>query len=373
MRFSIKQGYILLLVCCAILFALLAFHELVREPHAYAAGGADAEGPKWVALAELAIYCCVPIILLASWLLIRRTLRPLHEIARRIDAWDPERGLRPLEKTDSPETLEVALSLSRASERLRRAFQEIREFSLRASHEIKTPLTILRAQAETESRLAESRGDAQGTARMEVQIEEIDRLARLVDSLGLLSKADAGMLALNIIPARLDELVMEFLDDIRVLAEPTGLVVGSRIDQPVFAFFDSRRMRQVFLSLAENAVKYNIPGGVIEMGAGKIKNQAILWIENTGTPIEALEAAKVFEPFFRGAQTSREVEGAGLGLSIARSVIEAQGGCITFSSIPPNRVRVTIQLPPVPADVVLKTTDRIPELLHTEHGLGSGI
>ena len=142
MRFSIKQGYILLLVCCAILFALLAFHELVQEPYAYAAGGAGAEVPKWVAIAELLIYCCVPAILLASWFLIRRTLRPLHEIARRIDAWDPEQGLKPLDKTDSPETLAVALALARASERLSRAFQEIREFSLRASHEIKTPLTI---------------------------------------------------------------------------------------------------------------------------------------------------------------------------------------------------------------------------------------
>jgi len=278
MRFSIKQGYILLLVCCAILFALLAFHELVQEPYAYAAGGAGAEVPKWVAIAELLIYCCVPAILLASWFLIRRTLRPLHEIARRIDAWDPEQGLKPLDKTDSPETLAVALALARASERLSRAFQEIREFSLRASHEIKTPLTILRAQAEAEARHAESRGDAPGTARMDTQVEEIDRLARMVDSLGLLSKADAGMLALKIAPARLDELIVEFVEDIRVLAESAGLIVGTRIESSVCAYFDSRRMRQVFLSLAENAVKYNIPGGVIEMGARETRQEAVLWI-----------------------------------------------------------------------------------------------
>lgn len=373
MRLSINQGYTLLLVCCAILFALLAFHEIVQEPYAYAAGGAGAEVPAWVALAELAIYCCVPIILLASWILIRRTLRPLHEIASRIDSWDPEIGLRPLQKTDSPETLAVAMSLARASERLRRAFQEIREFSLRASHEIKTPLTLLRAQAETEARHAGSRGDAHGTARMEAQVEEIDRLARMVDNLGLLSKADAGMLALKIKPARLDELVVEFLDDIRVLAEPAGLVVDTRIESPVFAYFDSRTMRQTFLSLAENAVKYNIPGGVIEVGAGEINKEAGLWIENTGLPLDASESAKVFDPFFRGAQTSREVDGTGLGLSIARSVIEAQGGRITFTSILPNRIRVAVQLPLAPADAVVKSPDRMPDLLRSEHGLGSGI
>lgn len=373
LRFSIKQGYTVLLVCCAILFALLAFHEFVQEPYAYATGGAGAEMPKWVAVAELAIYCCVPIILVASWLLIRRTLRPLHEIARRIDAWDPERGLRPLDQTDTPETLAVALSLARASERLRRAFQEIREFSLRASHEIKTPLTILRAQAETEARHAEARGDTQGMARMESQTEEIDRLARMVDSLGLLSKADAGMLALKVSPSRLDELVVEFLDDVRVLAEPTGLVVATKIEQSVFAFFDSRRMRQVFLSLAENAIKYNTPGGVIEMGVGVMHKEAVLWIENTGIHLEAMESARVFEPFFRGAETSQEVEGAGLGLSIARSVIEAQGGRITFTSIQPNRIRVAIHLPLAPSSTVEKSLARPVDKLHAEHGLGSGI
>jgi signal transduction histidine kinase len=373
MKISIKQGYILLLVCCAILFALLAFHELVQEPYAYAAGGPGAGVPRWVALAELAIYCCVPLILLASWLLIRRTLRPLHEIARRIDAWDPERGLRPLEKTDSPETLAVAMSLARASERLRRAFQEIREFSLRASHEIKTPLTILRAQAETEARHAESRGDAPGTARMDAQVEEIDRLARMVDGLGLLSKADAGMLALKIAPARLDELVVEFVEDIRVLAEPARLTVGTRIESSVCANFDSRRMRQVFLSLAENAIKYNIPGGVIELGVDEVKKDAVLWIENTGLLLDASESAKVFEPFFRGAQTSRVVEGTGLGLSIARSVVEAQGGRVTFSSVAPNRLRVAVHLPLAPADAVKKATSSADDLFHKETGLGSGI
>lgn len=329
--------------------------------------------PKWVAIVELAIYCCVPVILLASWFLIRRTLRPLHEIARRIDAWDPERGLTALDKTDTPETLAVAQSLARASERLRRAFQEIREFSLRASHEIKTPLTILRAQAETEARHAELRSDPQGVARMECQMEEIDRLARMVDSLGLLSKADAGLLSLNITAARLDELVEEFLEDIRVLAEPTGLVVQTKIEEPVFAFFDRKRMRQVFLSLAENAVKYNTPGGVIEIGVGAAKKEAVLWIENTGTHLEALESGKVFEPFYRGRQTSREIEGAGLGLSIARSVIEAQGGHITFTSVRSSRIRVAVHLPPAPASAEDTATVRRSVPVPGEHGLGSGI
>jgi signal transduction histidine kinase len=357
LRISVTQWYILLLVCCAVLFALLAFHEFVHEPHAYAAGGTGADAPRWVAITEMAIYSCVPVILAFSWFLIRRTLRPLHEIARRIDAWDPELGLRPMEKSHSPETLEVARALARASVRLKHAFLEIREFSLRASHEIKTPLTILRGQAEAEARHAEMRGDEAGMARMEAQVEEIDRLARMVDGLGLLSKADSGMLTLRVAAGRLDELAAEYLEDIRVLAEPAGLAVSARIERPVSALYDSRRVRQAFLALAENAIKYNIPGGLIELGTEEINGQAVLWIENTGIPLSPSESAKVFEPFFRGPRTSHHVEGAGLGLSIARSLIEANGGSIAFQTTPAGRIRVAIQLP-LPGEGPIRTPGR---------------
>ncbi len=368
MRISVARSYILLLVCCVVLFVLLAFHELVQEPFAYAAGGPGAESPKWVAIAELAIYSCVPFILLASWLLIRRTLRPLHEIARQIDAWDPELGLGQIGgRADSPEALAVAVALTRASERLSRAFREIREFSLRASHEIKTPLTILRGQAESEARYAELRGDSGGVLRMEAQIEEVDRLARMVDSLGFLARADGGMLSLNLVPGRLDDLAREFHDDICALAEPSGLCVCMKVDRPVFACFDRRRIRQVFLSLAENAVKYNIPGGLIEFGADEVKGQASLWIENTGIPLVPGEEKKVFEPFFRGSQTREEVEGTGLGLSLARSVMDAHGGQISFESLPENKIRVALHFSSIPAPV------EPPSRIVDHHNAGSGI
>ncbi len=344
-RLSVAGGYILLLVCCAVLFVLLGFHELVQEPLEYSAGGPAAHAPRWVAYAELAIYSAVPIVLLSSWFLIRRTLRPLTEIAAQIDAWDPELGLKPMAVApESAEAAAVTGALNRASGRLQRAFQEIREFSLRASHEMKTPLTILRGQAESEARRAESRGDAAAATRMAAQIDEIDRMARMVDSLTLLAKADGGLLPLKVEPGRLDGLVMEFYDDILALAEPTGILVHAKIGKPVYALFDRQRMRQVFLALAENAVKYNIPRGTIELGAAESGGRATLWIENTGLPLSTAALQNVFEPFFRGPEIPREIEGSGLGLSIARSIIDAHGGRITFDPLPPNRIRVSIQL-----------------------------
>lgn len=373
LKISINTGFALLLISCLVLFGVLAFHELVLEPHAYAFAEEGGYSPKWVAIAELAIYSCIPVILLAGFFFIRRTLQPLNEIARQINAWDPELGLNPLVKTYSPETAAVTSALAGASERLRHAFREIREFSLRASHEIKTPLTILRGQAETEARRAEMRGDIQCAARMETQIEEIDRLARLVDSLGLLSKADAGLLVLDKTAERLDDLVTEYLDDIRVLAEPSGIVVSTKIDRPVFAFYDRRQMRQIFLSLVENAVKYNIPGGVIEMGVDRFEKQAVLWIENTGVSLDPAEVAHVFDPFFRGSRTSRDIEGTGLGLSIARSILEAHGGSLSFQLLPNNRIRVALFLQLALASSVDTAVLPILDRRHIERGLGSGI
>ncbi len=367
---AITRKYAFLLICCVVLFALLAFHELVSEPNAYGTKGAEAAGPRGIAIAELAIYACVPVILLVSWFQIRRRLRPLHEIAREIDAWDPEQGLKLFSaEPDSPEASAVALALARASARLKKSFLEIRDFSLQAAHEIKTPLTILRAQAESEARLAESRGDAGLVARMDAQVAEIDRLARLVDGLGLLAKTDAGMVAFRLAPARLDELVMDFLEDIRVLAEPAGIVVTAKIGRPVLARFDRQRMRQVFLALAENAVKFSRPGGEITMGASEVKGRAQLWIENESATLVPTEARKVFDPFFRGSRSKTDTEGSGLGLSIARALVEAQGGLISYQIVSPDRVSVAILLPalPVPSGIASRQPSPIPD------SVGAGI
>jgi two-component system heavy metal sensor histidine kinase CusS len=324
---------------------LLALHEFVLEPRAYGADRHPAEA-GWVPFVELAIYGAMPVVLLIAWLQIRRRLQPLHAIAREIDSWDPESGLNtPRPKADSPEAAAVAAALARASERLRKSFGEIREFSLRAAHEIKTPLTVLRGHAEAEVRRAEQAGDTGLANRIGLQIAEIDRLARLVDSLGFLAKTDAGLVTFHLKPERLDALVAEFLEDVRAMAEDGGITVTAQIDQPALATYDAQRLRQVFLALADNAVKYNRPGGEIVLGTFHSPPESGFWIENESPFLAPGEATQVFEPFFRGSRCRAQTEGSGLGLSIARSVVEAQAGRLVFAVLSPGRVRTTVFLP----------------------------
>jgi signal transduction histidine kinase len=349
-------GQIALLVCGLGLSGLLAAHEFVIEPSSY---GNEGQGVSWVAVLEVVVYACIPVLFVVAWLQIRVRLQPLHEIAREIDSWEPEQGLRALRfKADSPEATAVAAALTRASERLRRSFGDIREFSLRAAHEIKTPLTILRGHAEAEARHAESVGDAGLANRLQAQISEIDRLAGLLDSLGLLAKADAGLIPLRLVPGRVDELVSEFHEDVRAMAEPEGLVVKSCFDQPAAAVYDSQRLRQVFLALADNALKHNRRGGEVVLGVFQGGPESGFWIENETLAFVPGEATRVFEPFFRGSRAQTRTEGSGLGLSIARSLVEAQGGRIHFEVLNPGRVRVTVFLPAsnVHSDAVFKRT-----------------
>jgi signal transduction histidine kinase len=346
MRPASRTWFALLVVSCIVLLLLLVFHEFVREPQEYAKGGSGAQGPGLVAVAEILLYAAMGAIVIGGWLMMRKTLSPLREIARHIDSWNPDEGISPLGvATVNPETAVVTVALERASARLQRAFREIREFSLKASHEIKTPLTILRGQAEEEMRRAEMRGDDSGADRMAAQVGEIDRLARILDSLGLVAKADAGLLGLKVAPGNLDELVIEFQDDLMVLAEGDGLMVQAHLDGRVPALFDRHRMRQVFLALADNAVKHNIPGGAIDVGAGIRKDMAALWIQNTCASLGEEEAGRVFEPFFRGARAVEESEGCGLGLSIARSIVQSHGGRIAFERPTEGTVSVTVFLP----------------------------
>lgn len=346
MKFTFNRRFALLLVGCLVLLMMLVLHEFVIEPQQYARGGAAAERPDLIAIAEILLYAAMGAILVGGWITLQKALSPLREIARQIDSWNPDEGIRSLESTAiNPETAVVTAALERASARLQRSFREIRDFSLRASHEMKTPLTILRGQAEEEMRRAELRGDEPGADRMAAQVEEIDRLARILDNLGLVAKADAGLLALKVAPGFLDALVMEFHGDLLALAEGDGLLVEARLDKKVPALFDRHRMRQVFLALADNAVKHNVRNGSIHVGAGVRQKMAALWIENTCAKLDEHEAGRVFEPFFRGTRARNASEGCGLGLSIARSIVQAHGGQIAFEHPAPQTVRVTILLP----------------------------
>jgi signal transduction histidine kinase len=178
------------------------------------------------------------------------------------------------------------------------------------------------------------------------QVDEIDRLTKIVDGLTLLTKADAGQVVLHREPLQLDELVRESFADANILAQPSGVRVSLSECEETAIQGDRHRLRQLLLNLTDNAVKYNCPGGTVAISLQRAGAAAELRIANTGAGLAGDLQPRVFERFFRGdASHNREVEGCGLGLSIAQWIVTAHGGAIHFVSQPGQLTTVTVRLP----------------------------
>jgi len=228
--------------------------------------------------------------------------------------------------------------------RLDASFQRIREFTLHASHELKTPLTVLHGEMETA--LNDAALSSAQREQLSSQLDEIQRLARIVDGLTLLAKADAAQLQLAREPIPLHELVREIFADAQILAQSRGVQISLRECADTVVIGDRHRLRQLLLNLADNAVKYCEPQGRVLMELHAEDAVAKFTVANTGPGISPAQMPHIFEPFFRGdASHRRDVDGCGLGLSIARSIAVAHLGELRVESAPGELTIATLQLP----------------------------
>jgi signal transduction histidine kinase len=228
--------------------------------------------------------------------------------------------------------------------RLDESFTRIHEFTLRASHELKTPLTVMRAHLETALREGQSLPREQ-TEWIDGQLDELKRLTQIVDSLTLLTKADAGLVKLEQRRVQLGELVEEALEDAQVLAHPDGVKVMLGECAGAIVTGDRHRLRQLLLILSDNAVKYNRPGGTIRVTLSHADGMAELRITNTSDDVPQGMLDKVFDRFARGRNAQEKVEGCGLGLTIAQWIVQAHGGTIQLLAEGPGRTTALVRLP----------------------------
>jgi heavy metal sensor kinase len=304
--------------------------------------------PAWEEVGEIVLFYGAPttlLLLVGSWWLLRKSLAPviaLTQAAERIHAHNLKERLPQSGNGDELDRLtDVFNSMMR---RLDESFTHIREFTLNASHELKTPLTILRAQIETALRDPATPG-----TQREIyadQLDEIARLTKIVDSLTLLAKADAGHLALARGPVQLDELVRDSYADAQLLASPGRMNVELLACEPAIIQGDRHRLKQLLLNLTDNAIKYTQPGGHITVGLSRHNGTAELSVSNTGQGIPPDKLPRVFERFYRGDSAhSNTVEGCGLGLSIAQWIVKAHQGEIRIDSEVDKVTTVTVRLP----------------------------
>jgi signal transduction histidine kinase len=283
--------------------------------------------------------------LLGGWWLTRRALAPVTKLTKAVEKIHERNLAAPLPRTGNGDELDRLTEVFNAmTARLDGSFQRIREFTLHASHELKTPLTILRGELETA--LTENQPGPAQRERLASQIDEIERLTKIVDGLTLLTKADAGQIALKCEPLRLDELVRESFADAKILAQPQKIEAWLDGCDEITVIGDRHRLRQLLLNLADNAVKYNRPGGMVDFSLRRDGKSAELKITNTGTGLAKELQPRVFERFFRGDTChNHAIEGCGLGLSIAQWIVTAHHGEIHFTSEPDKLTTVSVRLP----------------------------
>src|SRR5208282_987967 len=297
---------------------------------------------------ELIFQVGVPAVLLGilgGWWLTRRALSPVAELTEAVKKIHESNLREPLPRTGNGDELDRLTGVFNGMlARLDDSFNRTREFTLHASQELKTPLTVL--CGETETMLRDESLSAAERERAASLLDELRRLARIVDGLTLLARADAGQITLAMEPVRLDELVRDNFADAQILAEPHGIKVELQNCEEVTVRGDRHRLRQLLLNLADNAVKYNQPQGRVTMSLQRAGETAELTIANSGPGIPPESLPRVFDRFFRGDPAhSQTVDGCGLGLSIAKWIVSAHHGTIQIESTPGKLTIVTVRLP----------------------------
>ncbi len=302
----------------------------------------------WEETGEFLLFIGLPTALLllagGSWLL-RRSLRPLPRLTKAVAELHLHRlheRLPPLGTGDELDQLTEVFNHMTA--RLEASFAHVREFTLHASHELKTPLTIM--QGELEAALDEPSLPPAQRELLAGQLDEVQRLARIVDSLTFLAKADSGQLPLRLEPTALAELVEDSYEDARMLARPLNIAVRLTACDQLEIRGDRHRLRQLLLNLTDNAIKHNQPNGRVEIALVRRAEWAALTVGNTGPGIPAEQLPRVFDRFFRGdAAHGTDKEGSGLGLAIAKWIAHAHGASIRIDSRPGDWTTVEVLLP----------------------------
>jgi heavy metal sensor kinase len=307
--------------------------------------GVHADLKKWLTFLLILLPIIAAIALGGGYILVKRSMSPVDQIAstaERISSQNLGERLPVPQTGDELERLSVALN--HMIERLENAFQYSRRFVADASHELRTPLTVLRGELET--CVQEPGVDPKLRERFGSALEEVERLTGIVEGLFSISRLDAGEAAAEWVKFDLAQLASATADQMSLLAEDKHIHMTCAAPRPVWVEGDRARMKQVVVNLLDNAIKYTPQQGAIDLRVGVQDSKAVLEVADNGMGIPAEALPRVFERFFRVDKArSRDQGGAGLGLSIVKSICSAHHGRVQATSNPGQGSQFRVELP----------------------------
>ena len=283
-------------------------------------------------------------VLIGLWLS-RVILRPLlfiRETANRISSDNLSERI-PL-PAHNDELTDLARLLNRMFARLENSFNQIKRFAAEASHELKTPLSLIRLHGERV--LEDETLPPRIVDAVLVQLDEVARLNQIIDEMLFLSRAEANAIPLALEPAEPERMLRNFEQDAVVLAEHNQSVFRLCSEGSGRVAFEERWLRQVWLNLLTNALNVSPAGAVIAMHARFADTRWQVTIEDEGPGLDDDKLSRIFDRFTQFGPAAQSGQGSGLGLAISRSIVVLHGGIITAQNrTDRSGLRVTVSLP----------------------------
>lgn len=299
----------------------------------------------WLAVLILGLALLICGAVLGGAWLVQRALQPVDEITRsaeHITSRNLSERLPVPQTRDEIERLSTALN--NMIRRLDEGFQQTQRFFADASHELRTPLTIIQGELEATSKNPELKPNDRAAALS--TLDEVERLKNIVEGLFSLSRLDAGQAQESITAVNLSDLAAITADQMGLMAEDKKISIRCRCAKPVIVQGDRARLKQVLVNLLDNAIKYTPAGGRIDLSVNQDAHHAVLEVTDNGFGIPAEALPHVFDRFFRADKArSREMGGAGLGLSIVKSICAAHRGQVRVYSQEGVGSRFVVELP----------------------------
>lgn len=241
--------------------------------------------------------------------------------------------------------IERTRELEKSNARLARSDQSRRRFLADISHELRTPLTVIRGESEITLRGAH-RDVEEYRESLNRILDQAVHTSRLVDDLLFVARADAGAPRLTMKPVAMKEIVQSVCSDMRTVAKEEGVTLSESLgDLALMVVGDAGRLRQVLVILIDNALSYTQNGGTVNVLMTEDESWLTIQVRDDGMGITKEDAELAFQRFYRGAKASHRTEGLGLGLPVAKAIVEAHQGRIFLDGVPGKGTEATVMLP----------------------------